>query len=230
VSKEIVIGITDCGAKYSNYEKWISDEPDVKVIRLDFRNLDEIEKCNGIVLTGGDDVHPRFYGNNELSYPNAPKRFAEKRDEFEIEVFQRAQKSSMPVLGICRGLQLTNCVLGGTLTQDLGDLNEIHRRPPQREDDKIHTVKIEPDTILNAVSGVQEGDVNSSHHQSIDKLGSGLRINCRADDGTIEGIERSDSNKPFLLAVQWHPERMKDQDSPLSKNIRDSFLEAARKR
>ena len=222
-----VIGITDC-EKYPNYEKWIRGGG-VEVIKLghDLSNADDIKKCNGLVLTGGDDVHPKFYGSAEIHYANAPDEFVEDRDVFEIEVFKKARKNNLPVLAICRGLQLVNCVLGGTLKQDLMEKNEVHRRTS--DVDKVHEVKVEVGSVLQHISRLSIGSVNSSHHQAIDKLGSGLKINCKADDGTIEGIEGSES-RPFLLAVQWHPERMEDQNSPLSKNIKDNFLEAARSR
>jgi len=228
VSKRVVIGITDC-EKFSNYERWILAEPDVEVIRLStqYLNLDEVKKCDGILLTGGDDIHPRFYRNKETHYPHAPESFVEDRDEFEMEAFKRAQENNLPVLGICRGLQLINCSLGGTLKQDLDELNNTHRRISR--EDKLHTVKVESSTLLKDISKVVQGNVNSSHHQAIDKLANGLKINCRAEDGTIEGIETSESGHSFLLAVQWHPERMKDQNSPLSNNLKKYFLENARK-
>jgi putative glutamine amidotransferase len=221
VSKKVVIGITDC-EKYPNYEKWIMAEPDVDIIRLgsQYSNIEAVKRCQGILLTGGEDVHPRFYGR-EIHYPNAPSEFEEERDEFEIAVFKKAQENKLPVLGICRGLQLINCISGGTLKQDLGELNKIHRRISK--EDKIHRVKVEPGTLLNHISSVVDGNVNSSHHQAIDGLGKRLKINCFAEDGTIEGIERIDA--PFLLAVQWHPERMNNLENPLSKNIRKNFLE-----
>lgn len=224
--KKIVIGITDC-EKYPNYEKWILAEPDVDIIRLghQFSNLDDVKKCDGILITGGDDVHPRFYGSNEIHYPNAPNEFVEDRDEFEIKSFLKAQENNLPVLGICRGLQLINCILGGTLKQDLGELNKIHKRASK--EDKIHPVKVNDRSLLYEISKVNQIEVNSSHHQAIDKLGKDLKINCQAMDGTIEGIERS--GHPFLLAVQWHPERMLDQKSPLSKNIKNTLLESIRK-
>lgn len=205
-------------------------EPGVEVIRLghQFSNLRDIEKCDGILITGGDDVHPRFYGSNEIHYPNAPDEFVEDRDEFEIDTFKKAQENNLPVLGVCRGLQLINCILGGTLKQDLGELNKIHRRNSQ--DDKIHQVKVNDHTQLKEIARVAQAQVNSSHHQSINKLGEKLKVNSMAMDGTIEGIERSEGDRPFLLAVQWHPERMLDQKSPMSANIKEAFLQAAQRR
>ncbi len=134
MNKKVVIGITEC-EKYPNYEKWILAEPDVEVVRLgsQFSNLDEVKKCDGILFTGGDDIHPRFYRSNETHYPHAPERFrSEDRDEFEIAAFKIAEENNLPILGICRGLQLINCALGGTLKQDLGKLNKVHRRDFER--------------------------------------------------------------------------------------------------
>lgn len=224
------IALTNCGSgpkKQGYYVNWLRGVEGVEVVELsaEKNNATELENCNGLVLSGGIDVHPSYYNSSKTDYPKAGG-FNEERDKFEKEAFDLAQKNQLPVLGICRGLQFINCLMGGTLVQDLGELNKIHEGGP----DKIHEVKIGDRTTLRIVSGLSHGNVNSSHHQAIDKLGSGLKVNCKADDGTIEGIERSDLNKPFLLAVQWHPERMEDQDSALSKNIRDSFLEAARKR
>ncbi|MBS1951845.1 MAG: Glutamine amidotransferase, class I [Cytophagales bacterium] len=230
MSKKIVIGITDCGKKHLNYENWIKKVPDeVDVIRLghSFSNLEDVKKCHGILLTGGEDIHPSLYGSNEVHYANAPDYFEHDRDEFEKKVFGEAQNNKLPVLGICRGLQLINCLLGGTLKQDLSGLNEIHRRVSK--EDKVHPVEVDQNTLLHRIVKTDAGKVNSSHHQAINNLGNDLKINCRAEDGTIEGIERMDLSKPFLMAVQWHPERMTDQHNSLSKNIRDYFIEESKK-
>jgi len=224
------IGLTDCGSgpkKQGNYVNWLMRVNGIEVVELSAtkNNLADLDGCHGLVLSGGIDVHPSYYNNRKTNYPGA-EGFDEARDRFEMEAFDFAQKKQLPVLGVCRGMQFINSLMGGTLVQDLGDLNKTHKGGP----DKIHEVKIEQGSLLQNISNLDGGSVNSSHHQAIDRLGVGIKINCKADDGTIEGIERSQSDKPFLLAVQWHPERMEDQDSPLSKNIRDSFLEAARSR
>jgi len=222
------IGLTNCGSgpkKQGYYVNWLQSVNGVEVVELsaEKKNASELENCNGLVLSGGIDVHPSYYNNPKTDYPKA-EGFDEARDRFEKEVFELAQKNQLPILGVCRGLQFINCLLGGTLIQDLGDLNRTHEGGP----DKIHDVKVVEHSLLRKISGLSNGKVNSSHHQAIDRLGKGLKVNCKAEDGTIEGIEL-ESNKSFLLAVQWHPERMEDQNSPLSRNIRDSFLEAARK-
>lgn len=221
------IGLTYCGSKkQANYINWLQSVSGVEVVELSasLNNADKLESCSGLVISGGIDVHPSFYKNNELNFPGA-EGFDEARDQFEILVFKNAQEENLPVLGICRGLQLINCIFDGSLIQDLGELNKIHKGGP----DKIHEIKIEQSTLLHSISHINSGNVNSSHHQAIDKLGKNLKVNCKAGDGTIEGIERSEKGHPFLLAVQWHPERMGDLNGPLSKNIRNGFLEAARK-
>jgi putative glutamine amidotransferase len=223
------IALTDCGSgskKQGYYINWLKSVEGIDVVELSAskNNLNELETCSGLLLSGGIDVHPSYYGNSKNDYPGA-ESFDEARDKFEMQAFDLAQKKQLPVLGVCRGLQFINCLMGGTLIQDLDNLNKTHEGGP----DKIHQVSVERGSLLQNISMLTKGNVNSSHHQAIDKLGIGLKINCKADDGTIEGIERSESDKPFLLAVQWHPERMEDQNSPLSKNIRDSFLEAAKK-
>jgi putative glutamine amidotransferase len=112
--------------------------------------------------------------------------------------------------------------MGGTLVQDLGKRNNIHRGNP----DKRHEVHVEEETLLSEITGVMEGDVNSAHHQAIHLLGKDLRINCYSIDGMIEGVESTDT-RSFLLAVQWHPERMFKfglESTPFAKAIRDRFV------
>jgi putative glutamine amidotransferase len=232
------IGLTYTGSpeKHLNYERWLKGifKEDIEIIKLsvDDKNESEIQNCDALVIAGGRDIHPKFYKKTETDYPNSPPDFDEARDAFEIAAFQLAQKKNIPVLGICRGMQLINCILDGTLNPDLGAiLNEVHRDKNAR--DKAHALNVEANTIMSEIVNAGRSVVNSAHHQSIEKLGDGLKVNCTADDGTIEGLEWADpSNKPFLLCIQWHPERMfkiQLESSHLSRTLRDKFIEEIKK-
>lgn len=224
------IGLTyaDTEEKYLNYVRWLQgDRPEeIEVVRLSVQedNLAALGRCDALVLSGGRDIQPLLYKNPKTDYDNAPRDFDVARDRFEASAYSLAQERKLPVLGICRGMQLVNCVQGGTLRQDLGvDLNEIHRALGA---DKTHGVTIEPQSLLYTIAGSTRGWTNSAHHQAVEQLGAGLKVNCRAGDGTIEGLEWADpEGKPFLLCVQWHPERM-EGDAPLSAGIRHSFIQA----
>lgn len=234
MQKKIKIGITYTGSdeKHANYLNWLMGEA-VELVTLSAENNNgkEVKKLGGIVLSGGIDMHPKYYGSTEFNYPNAPATFHQARDEFEIAVFDQTMKTGMPVLAVCRGMQLVNCVMGGNLTQDIGtDANTIHRFV---YNDKAHGVNIVPATLLNDIVKTNRTVANSAHHQCINNLGSGLKINCTSDDGIIEGVEWEDKKgKPVFLGIQWHPERMYKfglQDSLLAKNIKDWFMEEVKK-
>ena len=185
-----------------------------------------MKEVDAIVLSGGVDAHPKSYGSSITSYTNAPAAFHEARDKFETATFLLSQQLNIPVLGVCRGMQLINCVLGGDLIQDIGEeANNNHRN---QGEDKKHPVIILPRTLLSEITSLQEDDANSAHHQCVNHLGAGLMVNAKSTDGIVEGIEWLDkSEKPFLLGIQWHPERMFKlhlQNSTLSKNIRDYFI------
>jgi putative glutamine amidotransferase len=230
VKQKIVIGITDC-AKYPNYEKWILKEPGVEVIQLGYgrSNFNEIKKCDGILLTGGEDLHPRFYNHPEYLKDCQQDDMDEKRDEFEWKVLAYSQENKLPVLGICRGLQIANAFFGGTLIPDIPSTGKPDHSKVNGID-RYHPVQIEKSTLLNKIAGEDRGEVNSAHHQSAADVGRGLMVNAVSADGIVEGLERQHpEGKSFLLLVQWHPERMKDQGSPLVKNIKERFLESVRK-
>jgi putative glutamine amidotransferase len=226
----IKIGLTYTGTdvKHNNYINWLQQHGSIEVTRLSVHdhNLDAVAEMDGIVLSGGLDMHPKYYNSDVTDYPNMPAGFDEQRDAFEIAVFETSQLKQIPVLAVCRGMQLVNCILGGTLNQDIGPVgNAIHQFDIN---DKAHGINIVPGTILNEITGIERSVTNSAHHQSINRLGNGLAVNCISDDGIIEGIEWDEQgNKAFLLGVQWHPERLFKLnlgDSPMSKNIRERFI------
>lgn len=231
---KIKIGLTYTGTevKHNNYVNWIKWDNDIEVIKLcaEDNNLEKVLEADAIVMSGGIDTHPRNYGSRITDYPNAPATFNEARDEFEMAVFKLAQKQQLPVLAICRGMQLVNCILGGDLKQDLGEeKNELHRLVDKG---KIHDVIIEPDTLLHSITNKEKDIADSAHHQCINHLGKGLMINAKSQDDIIEGIEWADKkDKPFFVGVQWHPERMylqQIESSTLSKNIREYFIKVVR--
>lgn len=219
----LTIGITDC-EKFDNYITWFEIEPGVRVIRLSQHenNLADIQKCDGVVLSGGEDVHPKLYNKPEYL---ADCHVNHARDTFEWKVLEHVQKENLPLLGICRGLQIANVFFGGTLIPDiLKSGKPSHKKFP--ENDRYHPVKVNADTLLFKATAAS-GEINSSHHQSACMLGEGLVANSFSPDGIIEGIERKNLiGEPFLLLVQWHPERMMDQENVFSKNIKKIFLKA----
>lgn len=232
---KIGLTYTGRGEKHLNYVQWLKDrDPAIEVVKLgvDGDPL-AITRCDALVLSGGVDVHPVMYGGSRV-YPKCgdAKGWRKDRDEFERSVFGYALEHGLPVLGVCRGLQLINVLRGGTLIQDLGEQGDKTHEAVGDEDMR-HGVRVLRDSLLHTIAGEEAGEANSAHHQAIDGLGEGLKVNCRADDGTIEGIEWSDpAGKPFMLAVQWHPERMfidKMRDTGLYKRIRDRLVEEIRK-
>jgi putative glutamine amidotransferase len=231
----IKIGVTYTGTdeKHNNYVNWLKGSDRVEIITLNpaYIDLESIENYDGIVLSGGIDMHPKYYHSGKTDYPNAPDHFNENRDQFEVAVFEISQQNNIPVLGVCRGMQLVNCVMGGTLTQDIGPVaNAIHK---YEHNDKAHGINIIPGSLLNEITGVERSVTNSAHHQSIKITGEGLQVNCMSDDGIIEGVEwAGKEERSFFLGVQWHPERMYKLhlgQSPVTKNIRDRFINEIKK-
>lgn len=187
--------------------------------------------AHGLVLTGGEDVDPARYGqppHPELGTVNPP------RDEMEVTALEEALRRRIPVLAICRGCQLLNVALGGTLIQDIpsqrgGDV--LHEQTAHWSQ-RWHGARVEPGFGLHAVFGVEELSINSFHHQAIDRLAPGLRATVWAEDGIVEGVEGTDH--PWMYGVQWHPERGEaaapgDARDP-DRRLFWSFVQAARER
>lgn len=159
---------------------------------------------DGIIFTGGIDVSPLSYGENPISHVN---NVSSIRDDYEISLFRRAYAGSIPILGICRGNQLINVALGGSLYQDInaqvpGSLG--HSPEGISVDELYHSVKIEKNSRLHDIFNEDRMFVNSFHHQAIKKLGEGLVISSMSEDGIIEGIEST--KEGFLVGIQSHPE------------------------
>jgi len=232
---EKTIGITQSDSKFHLYAPWIKGEDEnIEIITLsyDTQNLEDLKSCDAIVLTGGIDTHPKFYKNERLQYPGGPNEFNVPRDEFELKVFNYAKEHDVPVLAICRGMQLVNCALGGDLIQDLEEKGKADHKKQGEFDDGVHEVVLNKNTLFFKISGRDKGKVNSAHHQGLGRIADELMISAVSEDDVAEAVEYSDkTNKPFLLCVQWHPERLKIAESlvSFSKNIRESFLSAINK-
>lgn len=185
-----------------------------------------MDVADGLLLTGGGDVSSLLFGEE----PHRTARYHDPiRDEMELTVTRLALEREMPILGVCRGIQLLNIALGGTLIQDIpSEVKDAcnHYAAPVAPV-LLHSVEIEPDSLLARVMGSETKAVNSYHHQAVKDLGRGLRVNCRARDGVIEGIE-SDSGRP-VLAVQFHPEEIAGQNRAFQAPF-DWVVSAARER
>lgn len=232
MNRIITIGITDCN-KWDNYQKWFATEKGVTVLKLSqtLNNLSGLDKCDGLVLSGGEDVHPKYYGHPEWMERKEKLKLDvdEVRDEFEMQVIDLAYKKKLPILGICRGLQIANVYFKGTLIPDI-DPENLKQHTKDTSIDKQHTLKIEAHSCLNGIVLSDSGIVNSAHHQAADKIGEGLKVSARSEDGIIEALEIKDTTQhPFLLLVQWHPERMVDQNSRLSNQLKKRFLEEVKR-
>ena len=154
----IKIGITYSETNFQNYPNWIlSESEDIEIVILSFElfNFEELEKCDGVILSGGVDSHPKFYKSLRLDYPLAPT-FNEDRDRFEIKIFEMAQSLSMPILGICRGMQLINIASGGTLIQDLEENGNNNHRKMQNIDG-LHSITVQKDSRFYEISKNRAG-------------------------------------------------------------------------
>lgn len=181
--------------------------------------------CDGILLAGGADVDPVCYGATER---HATVTTDPRRDEFELALACQALSQQIPVLGICRGVQVLNVAAGGTLVQDLP--SERSSAPNHRVtapvDQIAHNVSISPGSRLASLVGDGTVPVNSRHHQAVKNVAPGFHIVAAAPDGVIEGIERPDL--PFCVGVQWHPENF--WRSGQFASLFDGFIDAARTR
>ena len=176
----------------------------------------------GLLLTGGCDVNPARYGEAPGPETQEPD---DERDASEAALIDEALGRDIPVLAICRGMQMLNVHLGGSLIQHLPTAERHVRRTPDRGQ-PAHTVTIEPGTMLASIAQRDTWEVNSRHHQAVARLGTGLRICGRdAEDGTVEAVEMP--GRRYVLAVQWHPENQAPIN-PEQRKIFDSFIAALR--
>lgn len=165
-----------------------------------------LDGCDGLLLSGGEDIHPTWYGADPSPLLSPP---SQERDLFELALFAIARQRELPILGVCRGIQLINVAMGGTLFQDLPSERpgSVEHRPPGARDFRSHAVRLEPGSRAALALGSTTVTVNSSHHQAIKELAPGLVASGWTGDDLIEAAE-SPPGSWWMLAVQWHPEEM----------------------
>lgn len=190
------LGFLDLDVYVTDYTRGIIDAGGLPLhLPLDLDPAEYAELLDGVMLTGGTDIAPELYGQQPLTdaYPPEPER-----DVYELAIARTAVERELPVLGICRGMQLVNVLAGGSLHQDV----PAHSRYDVPPDRTIHEVELQPGSIAFEMYGPSVS-VNSMHHQTVDRLGAGYHVTGRAPDGVIESIESDDG---LVLCVQWHPE------------------------
>jgi putative glutamine amidotransferase len=202
-----LIAVTAC-AKPRDYEAALRRAgAGVRVVAPGESVTEILAATDGVLLTGGGDVDPAFYG--ELPHPSFSA--AEPgRDQFEIALARQALAADLPLFAICRGIQVLNVALGGTLVQDVPDQRPgaLGHRIPEPPASIAHDVAVTPGSLLESILGdaVVNGrcPVNSRHHQAVNAAGRGLIVTAVAADGIVEAVE--DPTRRFCLGVQWHPE------------------------
>ena len=182
-----------------------------------------MDMCDGFLFTGGVDIDPTHYGMKKLDTCGT---IVAKRDEFELLAFDYALSTGKPILGICRGCQLMNVALGGTLCQDIPSEHPdaIRHTSDSVVNPTLHEIDIPDNSPLLKLSGAPRVKINSFHHQCTDKLGRGLKLLATSTDGIPEGVYLD--GERYLVGVQWHPERAY-QTSDVDANIFRSFIEAS---
>ena len=221
------IGVTRC-SKLDDYISSVEQTgARARVLEVTDSPRKVLAEVDGVLLTGGGDVDPVFYGEDRhpLTHDAEPGR-----DEFEIDLARRAMTEDVPLLAICRGAQVLNVAAGGTLVQDIPsavatDLAHSVAEPKNLE---CHDISIEAGTLLSRVLGDRADAacscrVNSRHHQSVGRAGTGLVVAARAADGVVEAIEKPGA--PFCIGVQWHPENF--WQSGEFRSLFEEFTKAA---
>lgn len=190
-----------------------------------------LARFDGVLLPGGGDLAPHRYG--AAAGPGRPSRPSppcthdavydvdDRQDAFDLEVARHALRSGLPLLAICRGLQVVDVALGGALEQDMGGPDREHRH-------LVHPVAIQPATLLEQATGAEKILASCYHHQRISRLGTGLTVTARAAEGTVEWLELPGA-PGWFTAVQWHPEDTAHED-PAQQGLFDALVRAARDR
>lgn len=222
------IAITDCcnEGKMTRYLEWLrSFSATAEIVVLSHKkDGTELIGFDGLVLSGGEDVDPVLSKAEPRSLVQTTDR---ERDDFEIAVLGSAMQNALPVLGICRGMQLANVYFGGTLVADLPDAGYLRHSASAGQPPVSHDIMIRRGTLLHTLTGRTAGEINSYHHQSVKQCAADLTISAESPDGVPEAAEwKQPAGRPFLLLVQWHPERMTDRTNPLTTAVGEAFFRA----
>ncbi|MGD6741703.1 gamma-glutamyl-gamma-aminobutyrate hydrolase family protein [Streptomyces sp. BH106] len=178
-----------------------------------------LARFDGLLLPGGGDLAPHRYGAEHAH--EAVYDVDDEQDAFDLELARQALASGLPLLAVCRGLQVVNTALGGTLHQDMGGPDREHRHVR-------HPVALTPDSALARATRTDKVEASCYHHQQVDRPGEGLHITARATDGTIEALELP-THDGLFLAVQWHPEDTAHED-PVQQRVFGALVEASARR
>lgn len=239
INQPVMIGVTPAFDLEKGYyfihpdNVWaVEQEGGIPVILPYVKNRSAIEdlseRIDGLYVTGGGDIDPVFFGAEP--HPALGEVIWE-RDWFEIHLIQQMVKKRKPIFGVCRGAQVMNVALGGTLYQDLaaeGDFDLIQHMQKSKASHPTHHVTIKEGTLLYKILKKKTIRVNSRHHQANRKLGLKLRASAMTKDGVIEAVETIENF--FMLGVQWHPENMARDGCPYSRKLYKTFINACRKR
>jgi putative glutamine amidotransferase len=176
--------------------------------------VESVRRCDGVLLTGGDDIQPEIYLDEVPKALGQTVKVVDRaRDVHELLLIREVFRQRRPLLAICRGHQLLNVALGGTLLVDIARQrpDAIRHNCMDRKDQPVHKAALTPDSWLAKMTGKQELAVNSTHHQAVDRVAAPLRVTATGPDGIVESLELAGSERamvPYLLAVQFHPERL----------------------
>lgn len=186
---------------------------------------DAYADIDGLVLTGGPDINPSYYGEAVHETTDIEP----DRDALELLLFKRSMKKNLPVFGICRGIQVMNVAMGSSLYQDIPSqfTDHLTHKIVENADDSWHDIKIQSGSLLNQITCERVAKVNSRHHQALKVIGEGFVVTAQSADGIIEAIENP--SKGFVLGVQYHPERMLETADFLEhrRKLFEAFIQAA---
>ncbi len=210
----------------NNYIRAVKEHGGIPVTLYPGVSQGDSMAIDGLLLTGGGDIHPKHF--NQAYHPSL-KYVSKARDALELKLCREAIGANLPVFGICRGIQIMNVAMHGSLYQDVPSqfIDPLTHPAKNFNEDSEHKIEIEPNSRLCELIGKRGDTVNSAHHQAVDKIGEGFVITARAADGVIEAIEAP--SKRFMLGVQYHPERMiaTPEFHEHSRKLFEAFIQAA---